>query len=179
MKILIAEDDPSLRENMQWMLELEGYEVQAAADGLQAFAYALQNKPDLVLTDVMMPRMDGFGLLEALRADTRTMHIPVVMLSARAGEEGMIEGLEAGADDYLIKPFTARELTARVAANLELDRARRMVDQARAAGAAAFVKQLDAGLLSLGPRGRAVKTLDLLPLGLRVREWPTPLPVAA
>ena len=62
---------------------------------------------------------------------------------------------------------------------LPLDRARRMVDQARAAGAAAFVKQLDAGLLSLGPRGRAVKTLDLLPLGLRVREWPTPLPVAA
>ena len=73
----------------------------------------------------MMPRMDGFELLAALQADPVTVGIPVVMLSARAGEEGTLEGLDAGADDYLVKPFTARELLARVRANLELDRARR------------------------------------------------------
>ncbi len=81
--------------------------------------------PDLVLTDVMMPRMDGFQLLAALQADPVTVGIPVVMLSARAGEEGTVSGLDAGADDYLVKPFTARELRARVRSNVELDRARR------------------------------------------------------
>jgi PAS domain S-box-containing protein len=79
-----------------------------------------------VLTDVMMPRMDGFELLAALQADPLTLGVPVVMLSARAGEEGLLAGLDAGADDYLVKPFTARELLARVRANLELDRARRV-----------------------------------------------------
>ena len=79
----------------------------------------------------MMPNLDGFGLLAALQEDPETSSVPVIMLSARAGEEGTIEGLEAGADDYLIKPFAARELLARVAANLELDRVRRTRDQLR------------------------------------------------
>ena len=77
----------------------------------------------------MMPRLDGFGLLAALRGDPPTVAIPVVMLSARGGEEGTLEGLEAGADDYLVKPFAARELLARVRANLELDRVRRSREQ--------------------------------------------------
>jgi PAS domain S-box-containing protein len=77
----------------------------------------------------MMPRLDGFGLLRALRADPDTMQIPVIMLSARAGEDGTVEGLEAGADDYLVKPFSTRELLARVHANLELDRVRRTRDE--------------------------------------------------
>ena len=88
-------------------------------------------RPSSSLTDVMMPNLDGFGLLAALQADPATTDVPVIMVSARAGEDGTIEGLEAGADDYLIKPFAARELLARVHANLELDRARRTRDALR------------------------------------------------
>ncbi len=99
--------------------------MQTAVDGLDGLEKVQVRPPDLVLTDVMMPGLDGFGLLAALQDDPATVGIPVVMLSARAGEDGVIEGLDAGADDYLIKPFTARELLARVRANLELDRARR------------------------------------------------------
>ena len=73
-------------------------------------AAARERPPDLILTDVMMPRLDGFGLLKELRADPRTSGVPVIMLSARAGEESRVEGMEAGADDYLVKPFSAREL---------------------------------------------------------------------
>src|SRR6185369_10533761 len=80
---------------------------------------------DLVLSDVMMSKLDGFGLLRALRADERTMTIPVLLLSARAGEESRVEGLGAGADDYLVKPFGAREMLARVAAHLQVARIRR------------------------------------------------------
>jgi PAS domain S-box-containing protein len=103
--------------------------VLAAPDGAAALELATVDPPDLVLTDVMMPNLDGFGLLKALRAEAATMAIPVVMLSARAGEDGTVEGLEAGADDYLVKPFTARELRARVRSNLELDRVRRARDE--------------------------------------------------
>src|SRR5262249_24273102 len=81
--------------------------------------------PDIVLSDVMMPRLDGFGLLKALRADPRMRDVPMILLSARAGEESRIEGADAGADDYLVKPFAARELMARVASNLAVARARR------------------------------------------------------
>ena len=81
--------------------------------------------PDLILSDVMMPRLDGFGLLRELRADPRTASVPVIMLSARAGEESRVEGMEAGADDYLVKPFSARELLARVGALLQIARLRR------------------------------------------------------
>ena len=83
-------------------------------DGEAALAAARQRPPDLILTDVMMPRLDGFGLLRELRADPRTSGIPVILLSARAGEESRVEGMQAGADDYLVKPFSARELLARV-----------------------------------------------------------------
>ncbi|HSP37792.1 MAG TPA: SpoIIE family protein phosphatase [Frankiaceae bacterium] len=101
------------------------YRVQTANDGMEALEAIRREPPDLLLTDVMMPRMNGFDLLDTLRADELTAEIPVVMLSARAGEEATVEGLDAGADDYLVKPFSARELLARVRANLELDRVRR------------------------------------------------------
>ncbi len=107
------------------------YAVETAPDGEAALRCVRERPPDLVITDVMMPNLDGFGLLAALRADPLTTGVPVIMLSARAGEEGTVEGLEAGADDYLIKPFAARELLARVRANLELDRVRRTRDQLR------------------------------------------------
>jgi signal transduction histidine kinase len=98
--------------------------VLAAGDGDEGLAAARRDPPDLVLADVMMPGLDGFGLLRALRRDPRTRAVPVILLSARAGEEARLEGLDAGADDYLIKPFAARELVARVSANLELARMR-------------------------------------------------------
>ena len=126
--MLVVDDNADMREYVANLLS-ERYRVSTAPDGQAAYELAQSDPPDLVLTDVMMPRLDGFGLLAALRANPATVHIPVVMLSARAGEEGVIEGLEAGADDYLIKPFSARELLARVHANLELDRARRTQQQ--------------------------------------------------
>src|SRR5206468_4019320 len=94
------------------------YTVEAVANGTDALAAASKRVPDLVLADIMMPEMDGFQLLHVLRNDPRTSAIPIILLSARAGEEAAIEGLEAGADDYLIKPFSARELLARVKTHL-------------------------------------------------------------
>src|SRR5690606_13926186 len=101
------------------------YKVEAVADGAQALVAARRHRPELVLCDVMMPNLNGFELLQALRADPQLSEVPVVMLSARAGEEARIEGLEAGADDYVVKPFHARELLARVGATLELAALRR------------------------------------------------------
>jgi diguanylate cyclase (GGDEF)-like protein len=101
------------------------FDVETAVDGELALASALADPPDVVLTDVMMPRLDGFGLLAALRRDDRTRTIPVIMLSARAGEEASFDGIRAGVDDYLAKPFSAQELVARVTrclANAELRR---------------------------------------------------------
>ena len=101
-------------------------------DGQAALELATSRPFDLVLTDVMMPRLDGFGLIAGLRADERTRQVPIVVLSARAGEEASGEGLAAGADDYLVKPFSARDLTARVRANLDLGQARRQtIDRLR------------------------------------------------
>ena len=124
-RVLVVDDNADIREYIAGLLADE-HHVDTAVDGADALAKARVVHPDLVLTDVMMPRMDGFELLTALQEDPATVGVPVVMLSARAGEEGILEGLDRGADDYLIKPFTARELKARVRANLELDRARRI-----------------------------------------------------
>jgi signal transduction histidine kinase len=101
------------------------YEVHAVSNGREALNAIRSRLPDLVLTDVMMPELDGFGLLRELRESDATKTIPVILLSARAGEDARIEGLEAGADDYMVKPFTARELLARVSAHLSLSRLRR------------------------------------------------------
>ncbi len=123
-RILWADDNADMRQYVRRLLG-ERYDVEAVPDGEAALEAARARPPDLVLSDVMMPRLDGFGLLNALRADPATRAIPVILLSARAGEESRVEGLEAGADDYLVKPFSARELLARVGANLEMARVRR------------------------------------------------------
>ena len=123
-RILIADDNADMRQYIARLLS-ERYAVETASDGEAALASAKAQRPDLILSDVMMPRLDGFGLLRELRADPQTKTIPVILLSARAGEESRIEGLEQGADDYLIKPFSARELLARVAAHLDMARVRR------------------------------------------------------
>ena len=125
-RILLADDNADMRDYIRRLLE-PVYEVLTVTDGRQALRTALAERPDLVLTDVMMPNLDGFGLLKALRADVRTAATPIIMLSARAGEEARVEGHTAGADDYVIKPFSARELTARISGTLALSRLRREI----------------------------------------------------
>ncbi|HYL19550.1 MAG TPA: EAL domain-containing protein [Burkholderiales bacterium] len=127
-RILLADDNVDMRRHIARLLR-RSYEVLVVADGEAALEAALSSPPDLVLSDVMMPRLDGFGLLKALRADERTRQLPVILLSARAGDEAAVEGLDAGADDYLVKPFSARELLARVRAHLELARQRRELER--------------------------------------------------
>ncbi|HEY4425472.1 MAG TPA: ATP-binding protein [Pyrinomonadaceae bacterium] len=128
-RILLADDNTDMREYLRRLLATK-YDVEAVAEGESAVAAALSRKFDLVLSDVMMPKLDGFGLLKALRADEKTRTTPVILLSARAGEESRVEGMGAGADDYLIKPFSARELMARVEAHLNLQRVRRESEEA-------------------------------------------------
>jgi signal transduction histidine kinase len=136
-RILWADDNADMREYVSRLLR-EHWSVEAAADGKSALEAARADPPDLVLADVMMPGLDGFALLRALRDDPGTSTVPVILLSARAGEEARVEGLQAGADDYVIKPFTARELMARVGTHLTLARARREAErQAQAAQAEA------------------------------------------
>jgi signal transduction histidine kinase/DNA-binding response OmpR family regulator len=125
-RILLADDNVDLRDHVARLLR-PYWDVIAVADGREALERAVGEPFDLVLTDVMMPRLDGFGLIRALRADERTRDVPIVVLSARAGEEASVEGLEVGADDYLVKPFSAKDLTARVRANLELGQLRRQI----------------------------------------------------
>ncbi|MDZ8187990.1 MAG: ATP-binding protein [Nostoc sp. ChiSLP02] len=122
-RILLADDNADMRDYVKRLLSQQ-YEVEAVPNGLAALDSVQRRLPDLVLTDVMMPLLDGFGLLQALRADSHTRNIPIILLSARAGEEARVEGLEAGADDYLIKPFSARELLTRVEAALKMARLR-------------------------------------------------------
>jgi PAS domain S-box-containing protein len=128
-RIVWADDNADMREYVRRLLS-DSYDVEAVPDGAAALAEVRRQPPDLVLADVMMPHLDGFGLLRAMRTDEYLRSIPIILLSARAGEESRIEGLEAGADDYLVKPFSARELLARVGAHTELARLRREAAQA-------------------------------------------------
>lgn len=122
-RILLADDNPDMRDYVQRLLSGR-YAVRAVSNGLEALRLIEEEVPDLILTDVMMPGLDGFGLLAAVKRSPRTRLVPVILLSARAGEESRVEGMEAGADDYLVKPFAARELLARVAARIEIARMR-------------------------------------------------------
>lgn len=121
--VLVAEDNADMRAYLTALLEPH-YTVVNTADGQAALQAVQRTRPDVVLADVMMPVLDGFGLLAQLRGDPLTAAIPVILLSALAGEEAAIEGLAAGANDYLVKPFSAPELLARVRSNLELGRLR-------------------------------------------------------
>jgi PAS domain S-box-containing protein len=125
-RILLADDNADMRDYVRRLLSVS-YTVEAVADGDAALAAIRRQRPDLLLTDVMMPQRDGFELLRAIRGDPELRTIPVIVLSARAGNEASIEGYDAGADDYLIKPFTSRELLSRVASHLKLARLRNEV----------------------------------------------------
>ncbi|MFC0399599.1 response regulator [Paraburkholderia rhizosphaerae] len=124
-RVLVVDDNADLRDYMCRILSAAGHDVRVADDGVAALDAIRAAVPDLVVSDVMMPRLDGFGLVRELRADPQWRETPVLLLSARAGEEAKVGGLESGADDYLTKPFSARELLARVAGNLQLARLRR------------------------------------------------------
>jgi PAS domain S-box-containing protein len=122
-RILLADDSSDMREYVRKLLA-STYDVEEVSDGAAALELARQHPPDLILTDVMMPKLDGFGLLRELRSDPVLENVPVIMLSGRAGEESRVEGLELGADDYLVKPFSSRELLARVGTHLAMAQAR-------------------------------------------------------
>jgi PAS domain S-box-containing protein len=128
-RIVLADDNADMRDYVRRLLA-EFYEVTTVGDGSEALAAIRAARPDLVLSDVMMPVLDGFGLLREIRADPALRDLPVILLSARAGDEARAEGMDAGADDYLTKPFSARELLARVGANLTMAKVRREAMQA-------------------------------------------------
>ena len=130
--VLIVDDNADMREYLRRLLSKQ-WRVDAASDGAVALERIERQLPDLVIADVMMPTLDGFGLLRAMRTDSRYSAVPVMLLSARAGEEASAEALAAGADDYVIKPFSARELLARVEARLAQARIRAAERRGRAA----------------------------------------------
>ncbi|MFK3736734.1 ATP-binding protein [Massilia sp. TN1-12] len=141
-RIVLADDNADMRGYVARILAEAGYRVDACGNGAAALAAVRAGPlPDLVLSDVMMPDMDGFALLQALRADPATAGVVVILLSARAGEEARVEGLDAGADDYMVKPFSARELRARVDGAVTLARQRRAA-QAREQ---ALLAEIEAG----------------------------------
>ncbi|HLK60155.1 MAG TPA: ATP-binding protein, partial [Chthonomonadaceae bacterium] len=128
-RILLADDNADMRAYVSQLLRGD-YHVTTVGDGSAALAAVQESRPDLILCDVMMPGLNGFELLRTLRNDARTRTIPIILLSARAGEEARVEGLEAGADDYLTKPFSAKELLARVATHLQLAQVRKEAEEA-------------------------------------------------
>src|SRR5581483_10549027 len=162
-RILLADDNADMRSYVRRLLG-STYRVQTVSNGMDALEAARRDQPDLILTDVMMPGMDGFGLLRELRADRATSTIPVILRSARAGEDARVEGLQSGADDYIVKPFTARELLARVSAHLAMSRLRKeaaerernLREQAEAAHqhVANILESIQDGFLAFDPEWR-------------------------
>lgn len=128
--VLVVDDNADMRAYLARLLGPH-WTVRTTANGAEALAAIAERQPDIVVTDVMMPRVDGFELLRALRSDPGTRRIPVIMLTARAGQEASVEGLEAGADDYLAKPFRADELVARVRVNLQRAQHRGAAEETR------------------------------------------------
>ena len=135
-KLLIVEDDPNLLHTLRYNFERESFQVSTAVDGVQALEVARRERPDVVVLDVMLPRLDGFDVCRALRREST---VPILMLTARDEEIDRVVGLELGADDYLTKPFSVRELLARVKAML------RRVEMLRASGPGPTARLLRAG----------------------------------
>ncbi len=121
--VLVADDNQDMRDYLTRLLS-DRFEVMAVTDGVEAMRAARTIIPDLIVSDVMMPRMDGMELIRAIREDAKLAQVPIILLSARAGEESRIEGMDRGADDYLVKPFSSRELVARVEAHVKMHQMR-------------------------------------------------------
>lgn len=118
-QILLIEDNPDVRAFVREQLLDFGYQVHTAKDGLEGVEIALDLIPDLIISDIMMPRLDGYGVAKALKSDPKSSHIPLILLTSKASEESKIEGLEQGIDDYLLKPFNSRELKVRISNLIE------------------------------------------------------------
>ena len=189
-RVLIADDNADMRQYLVRLLA-ERYEVEAVPDGQAALDSVRERCPQLVLTDVMMPNLDGFGLLRELRADPKTQTIPIILLSARAGEESRVEGMEHGADDYLIKPFSARELLARVQTHLQMAHVRKQAEDDLRQRTAQFETLLGAAPLGVYLVDADLKILHVNPTALQTFgdipnligrdfdeiihiQWPTP-----
>ncbi len=158
-KVLIVEDEPDMVELLRWNLEKEGYRVEAARDGIAALEAARRFGPDLVVLDLMLPGLDGFEVLKRLRAGRTSAHVPVILLTARTAETDRVVGLELGADDYVTKPFSPRELAARIKAILR-----------RAARAAEGPPILEAGPVRIDTGKREV-TVAGTPVPLTATEF--------
>ena len=174
-RVLVVDDNADMRDYLRRLLERH-WTIEVAPDGEAALAAARTRPPDLVLSDVMMPRLDGFGLVGALRRDPRTAAVPVILLSARAGEESRVDGVAAGADDYLVKPFSARELVARVNTHLMLARSRRAAEQEARRSGAELEDFFENSMLALhwaGPDGTILRAnrAELEMLGYRREEY--------
>ena len=157
-RVLIVEDEPDIRELLVFHLEREGYQITKARSGVEAVRLAHTAPPDLVLLDLMLPEMDGLEVCRRLRRDPVTQAIPIVMLTARGDEVDRVLGLELGADDYVVKPFSPRELVARIRAVLR--RARPLPG----------VAPLTAGRLSIDPAAHTV-TVGGAPVTLTRKEF--------
>jgi signal transduction histidine kinase len=138
-RLLVADDNADMRDYLQRLLQPQ-WRVEVCGNGVEALDAVARHMPDMIVSDVMMPELDGFGLLAALRADPATRELPFILLSARAGEEARLEGLQAGADDYLVKPFSGRELVARIDV-LRLRQGVRAAEQAAARRVQAIFSQ--------------------------------------
>ena len=149
-RIVWADDNGDMREYVRRLLGTR-YEVEAVADGAAALEAVRREVPALVLSDVMMPKVDGISLVKTLRADPHTRSVPIVLLSARAGEEARIEGFDIGADDYLYKPFSAGELMARVGARVEMGKLQARIEQERLALVRLFAQTPVATAVLTGP----------------------------
>ncbi|MDQ7802811.1 SpoIIE family protein phosphatase [Amycolatopsis sp. A133] len=174
-RVLVADDNADMRDYLVRLLR-DDYAVTAVRDGVEAFAAACAEPPELIISDVMMPRLDGLGLLAELRGDPRTTAVPVLLLSARAGQEAAVDGLAAGADDYLVKPFSARELLARVRTTVQLARLRTQHARWRAA----MIDSLQEGFFVCDADGRVVEIntafTELLGFGTDGLPYASPFP---
>jgi signal transduction histidine kinase/DNA-binding response OmpR family regulator len=157
-RILLADDNADMRDYVARLLG-ERHECITAQDGQQALELLGLQRPDLLLTDIMMPRLDGFELIKAVRDDPALRDLPIIVISARAGEESSVEGLLAGADDYLVKPFSARELIARVDGALAMARVRREMGESlrEEARSLELLNQVGAAVAAELDLGRAVQ----------------------
>lgn len=169
--VLVVEDNPDLRDYITRTLA-PFWRIRVAGDGLEALDAVRSEPPDLVLSDVMMPSLDGFELLAALRGTASTATIPVILLSARAGEEASVEGLRAGADDYLVKPFSSIDLVARVRSNLELARFRNEESARRRA----LVESLDEAVIVADSSGTVLEANPAFGRLLGYDQLATPYP---
>jgi DNA-binding response OmpR family regulator len=166
-RILVVEDEPALRDTLEWNLRHEGYQVKTAADGITGLQAAREWKPDLLILDLMLPGLDGLEVCRQLRKDT---NFPILMLTARESETDRVVGLEVGADDYITKPFHMRELLARVKAQLRRVRLIREEKSPLATEETPLEEPILCGDLTINPaRGEVLRAGR--PLSLKPKEY--------